>query len=80
MLADGEYLRAQSKFPTIIAVMILGGSMCDAATVRGTVIDPNGAPFEVAFVQAQNIKTRMTFMALSDEQRLYRVENIPAGD
>ena len=33
-----------------------------AATITGTVKSPDGTPFEGAFVQAQNAKTRMTFM------------------
>jgi hypothetical protein len=33
-----------------------------------------------AFVQAQNMQTRMTFMALSDLQGRYRVEKVPAGE
>ena len=81
LLGDGESLRTQAKFPGIIAmIVLLSGSICYAATVTGTVKDPKGAPFAGAFVQAQNIKTHVTFMALSDVQGRYRVENIPPGD
>jgi virginiamycin B lyase len=80
LLGDGESLRTQAKFPGIIAMIVLSGSICYAATVTGTVKDPKGAPFAGAFVQAQNIKTHVTFMALSDVQGRYRVENIPPGD
>src|ERR1700733_9240864 len=51
-----------------------------AATISGTVKSPDGTPFEGAFVQAQNSKTRMTFMALSDPQGHYRIESIMPGE
>jgi virginiamycin B lyase len=73
-------MRVQSKFLALITLIILFGSACYAATITGKVNGPDGAPFEGAFVQAQNNKTRMTFMALSDHQGHYRVENIPAGE
>jgi len=41
---------------------------------------PDGAPFEGAFVQAQNTKTRMAFIVLTDSQGRYRVEKVPAGE
>jgi len=50
------------------------------ATITGTVKGPDGAPFEGAFVQAQNTKTRMAFIVLTDSQGHYRVEKVPAGE
>src|ERR1700677_4669330 len=55
-------------------------SSAQAATITGTVKSPEGTPFEGAFVQAQNTKTRMTFMALSDAQGHYRIEQIVPGE
>src|SRR5258707_13358778 len=56
------------------------GVSCYGATLSGTVKSPSGAPFEGAFVEAQNAKTRMTFIALSDKQGHYRVEQLPGGE
>ena len=55
-------------------------SSAQAATITGTVKAPEGTPFEGAFVQAQNTKTRMTFMALSDPQGHYRIEKVVPGE
>jgi virginiamycin B lyase len=50
------------------------------ATITGTVRGPDGSPYHGAFVQAQNVKTRVTIMGLSDSEGRYRVDKIPAGD
>ncbi len=73
-------MRVQSRLLALIASIILFGSAGYAATLSGTVKGPDGAPFEGAFVQAQNTKTRMTFLVLTDKQGHYRTENIPAGE
>jgi virginiamycin B lyase len=49
-------------------------------TVSGTVKDPAGAPFKHAFVRAQNTKTRITTIVLSDAQGRYRAQNLPPGE
>jgi virginiamycin B lyase len=67
----------------LLALIVLSVSFCATsygATVSGTVKGPDGAAFEGAFVQVQNSKTKMTFMALSDKQGHYRVLDVPAGD
>ena len=68
------------KFLTLIGVYLLLNSVSFAATLTGTVKGPDGAPFEGAFVQAQNTKTRMTFTVLTDAQGRYRAEKLPAGE
>jgi len=68
------------KLLAAIFSFVLLGSACYSATITGTVKGPDGAAFQGAFVQAQNAQTHMTFMALSDSQGRYRVENVPAGD
>jgi virginiamycin B lyase len=73
-------MRVQSKLLALIASVILFGSAGYSATITGTVKGPDGTPFEGAFVQAQNAKTRMTFLVLTDNQGRYRAENIPAGE
>jgi hypothetical protein len=52
----------------------------DAATLTGTVMGPDGAPFRAAFVQARNGASKITVHVLSDSQGHYKVENLAAGD
>jgi virginiamycin B lyase len=59
----------------------LSGVACaDAATIAGTVTGPDSNPFRAAFVQARNLKTKITVSVLSDSAGRYRIENLPAGD
>ena len=62
-----------------IAIFVLA-AFTHAATITGTVKSPDGTPFEDAFVQAQNTKTRMTFMGVSDAQGQYRIEKMIPGE
>ena len=55
-------------------------SCADAATITGTVAGPDGKAFRGAFVQARNLKTRITVSVLSDNAGHYRIEELPAGD
>ena len=73
-------MRPQIKFLVLILTLLPLGSRGNAATLTGAVKGPDGAPFEGAFVQAQNTKTHMTFSVLSDKQGRYRVEKLPAGE
>jgi hypothetical protein len=50
-----------------------------AATVTGTVTVADGEPFRAAFVEAQNLKTHITVIVLSDNNGRYRIENLPSG-
>ena len=50
------------------------------AVISGTVKDPAGAPFQGAFVRAQNAKTKITTIVLSDRQGRYRAESLPPGE
>src|SRR5258708_12300945 len=62
----------------IAAVSGIAGA--DAATIAGTVAGPDGKGFRGAFVQARNLKTKITVSVLSDNQGKYAIENLPAGD
>jgi virginiamycin B lyase len=66
-------------FPLLSWIVFLG-SVCQAATVTGTVKGPDGAPFQGAFVEARNMKMKMTVIVLSDTQGRYRIEKLPAGE
>src|SRR5258706_9273443 len=50
------------------------------ATISGTVKDPARAPFKGAFVQAQNMKTRIYVNVLSDKQGRYRIQGLKPGE
>src|SRR3984893_4385610 len=49
-------------------------------TISGTVKDPSGAPFKGAFVQAQNMKTRIYVNVLSDKQGRYQIPSLQPGE
>jgi virginiamycin B lyase len=72
-------MRSQGKLLTLMILFIFVSSASYGATITGTVKGPDGAPFQGAFVQAQNTKTKMTFMALSGTDGHFTVENLPAG-
>ena len=59
---------------------VLLGSACYSATITGTVNGVDGAPFQGAFVEAQNSETKITVIVLSDSQGHYRIPNLSAGD
>jgi hypothetical protein len=73
-------MRPESKFLALLSYAVFLAASCYGATVSGTVKGPDGAPVEGAFIQAQNTKTKMSFIVLSDHQGHYRVEKLPAGD
>ena len=59
--------------------MFFIASVAQAATITGTVVGPDGEPFKGAFVEAQNLKTKITVIVLSQKDGHYRIENLPAG-
>jgi virginiamycin B lyase len=71
---------SRAKFFALTAFIAVVSSVCYGATITGTVKGPDGAAVSGTFVQAQNTKSKMTFMGLSDSQGHYRVENVLAGD
>src|SRR6266513_1106516 len=73
-------MRPARKMLGVLSAMYFAVSFSYGATVTGTVKGPDGAPFEGAFVQAQNVKTKILVSVLSDRQGRYRVENLPAGE
>ena len=69
----------QLRFFLLMAIAILCGSNLRASTITGTVKGPDSAAFPGAFVEAQNLKTKITVAVLSDTQGHYRIENLTAG-
>src|ERR1700724_2703253 len=70
-------LRKEIKILGLLGSVALFTTLSYGATIQGTVKGPDGAPFQDAFVGAQNAKTKK---ALSDGQGHYRLENLPAGE
>src|SRR5580704_11366651 len=73
-------MRPQNKILTLIGWIVLLGSACSGATITGTVSGVDGAAFQGAFVEAQNAKTRITVIVLSDSNGRYRIPDLAAGD
>src|SRR5580693_2874884 len=73
-------MRLLRRLITLLCAVFCGASLAYGATVTGTVKGPDGGPFEGAFVQARNIKTRITVSVLSRKDGQYRIPNLPAGD
>ena len=73
-------MRSSSRVLSFVSLILFSGSACFAATITGTVKGPDSAPFQGAFVEAHNAKTRMTFIVLSNSSGQYRIEKLPAGE
>jgi virginiamycin B lyase len=63
---------------TVLTIFITFG--CFGATITGTVKGADGPPFQGAFVEAQNTKTKITVIVLSDSQGHYKVPDLVPGD
>jgi virginiamycin B lyase len=63
-----------------VIAAVAGIACAGAATIVGTVTGPDGKPFRGAFVQARNLKTKITVSVLSDNAGKYHVDNLPEGD
>jgi hypothetical protein len=68
------------RLVALTSAIVLLGSVTHSATITGTVKGVDGAPFQGAFVEAQNNKTKITVEVLSDGQGRYHIEQLPAGE
>jgi virginiamycin B lyase len=73
-------MHSRRSFLSLAGLIVLSSSACYGSTITGTVKGPDGTPFQGAFVEAQNAKTRMTVAVLSDTQGRYQIEKLPAGE
>src|ERR1700687_6109564 len=73
-------MRLQLRLLALVGAIVMLGSVCRSATITATVKGVDGAPSQGAFVEAQNAKTRITVIVLSDSQGRYRIENLPSGE
>ena len=69
-------MRAKSNFFVLVSFIALLSAACSAATISGTVNGVDGAPFQGAFVEAQNTKTKITVIVLSNSQGRYRIPDL----
>src|SRR5580692_9617455 len=75
-----RFLRPHGKFLTLVGLLLFLAPASRGATITGTVNGVDGAPFQGAFVEAQNAKTKITVIVLSDSQGRYRIPDLGAGD
>src|ERR1700732_10346 len=61
-------MRSHTKVLALLSLIVSLGSTC------------YGAPFQGAFVEAQNSKSRITVIVLSDTQGRYQIPDLAAGD
>src|SRR5258708_2935124 len=72
-------MRAATKVLGLAGLIFSLASFVHGATVSCTVKGPDGTPFKGAFVEVQNLDSRITVNVLSDKDGRYRVENLPEG-
>jgi virginiamycin B lyase len=73
-------MRSRLRRLALIGTMALAGSACWGATISGRINGADGAPFQGAFVEAQNTKTKITVNVLSDARGSYRIDQLSAGE
>lgn len=72
-------MRLAGKTAVLAALLSCLASLAYGATISGTVKGPDGKLFKGAFVEAQNLDSRITVNVLSGPDGRYRVENLPEG-
>ena len=73
-------MKKMLRFGGLLALLCSSvGYAATGGTLSGTIKGPDGGPFRAAFVRAQNVKTKMTMMVLSDKDGQYFTDKLPAG-
>src|SRR5271169_2931126 len=72
-------MRPSNKLLILAGFILSLAPFAKSATISGTVKGPDGKPFKGAFVEAQNLDSRITVIVLSSKDGAYRVENLPEG-
>src|SRR5712671_7458769 len=72
-------MRPATKVLGLVGLIFSLASFVCGATISGSVKGPDGKLFKGAFVEAQNLESRITVNVLSDKDGRYRVENLPEG-
>src|SRR5579863_3680913 len=80
MISLVEMLMKNMLCTAFLAVLLATSAYAaPGGDISGIVKGEDGAPFRAAFVRAQNVKTKMVMMVLTDNQGQYRTEHLPAG-
>ena len=68
-------------FSFVILVLLFAsrGSAAPGGTLSGVIMGADGTPFRAAFVRAQNVKTKMNVMVLTDKKGQYWAAGLPPG-
>jgi len=65
---------------SLLVLLFAGmGYAAPGGTITGIIKAPDGAPFRAGFVRAENTKTKVTTMVLSNNQGKYVTDNLAAG-
>src|SRR5579862_874321 len=82
MIALFRRFRFVALFMPVAVALLFAPSIRAATTgvISGTVKATDGAPFKGAFVRAQNRKSKINFIVLSDKQGKYRLDDLAPGD
>ena len=72
--------RFGTKLLSALSSFALFSGIAYGGTISGVVKSPDGAPFEGAFVQAQNTKSHISVYVLSQPDGHYEIGRLPAGD
>jgi virginiamycin B lyase len=67
------------KCATLVVLLFSIAWMAHGSTISGTVKGPDGSPYKGAFVEAQDMDSRITTVVLSDKNGRYHIENLPEG-
>ena len=68
-----------SKLMIVVLTLLWITPLSHAGTITGTVLGPDGEPYRGAFISAQNLKTKISTMVLSQKDGRYHIDNLPVG-
>jgi virginiamycin B lyase len=72
-------MRSFVRLLALMSAIVFLGSITHGATISGTVKGADGAPYEGAFIQAQNQQSKISTIVLSNGQGKFRVPDLAAG-
>src|SRR5580692_1379447 len=65
---------------TILSFLLAASAYASpGGEISGSVKSDDGSPFRAAFVRAQNVKTKMLMIVLTDNQGQFHTDSLPAG-
>src|SRR5579863_4703306 len=73
-------MRSVTKPVALFGLIAFLTGACFGATISGTVTGADGAPFQGAFVEAQNTKNKITVIVLSGNNGRYKIPDLSAGN